>query len=693
MHNIIKKTLLFAAFIPALAQGYDKIGLRFNRTGTDANTVSVTIVDQNGKTIEGARAIVTASPAFRASNGAITTSMLCFNANATSNPNITFGINITGLNESITFSEVGVDIHALNGASNYQQNNDNVKRQWNVALSSNASSFTPLTNIDIAAGIGTSGNVHQFWSITTTSPVTVSDGTLALNFTITKGTNNNGCFFGLTDITIGGNSRIETTTEPVNPEVTLGGADKFYHIVWYGDSNSYLTEKSGNSLGVESKSNIRKQYWQFIPVNGKPNVYHVQNALTKNYIEQCKTTQNNVDFIGTQTQPAEYYLSREGTLGGAYRMTSTNCPNYDNTSASPVGLNKHGSQNAIITWAAATTNTGSYWHINETAFDYDAEAAEAIMHHSDYAKTAQVYFMPCGTVNASIVASSLKLHGEGAAKTLDYPCATWSGSTQKAGTPNTSTHWTLYTIDKGAVIPGTSLQVDVKLRGTPPTGYLAQLCFDWDRDGVFEDTYALAPTSNSLNFEAHVPTTAKPGETRMRFRLTDDDDENPEADVVGGQVLDCMIDILDITTTGVPVVSVEANDAQRGAATVNYTTIDDTQQATVTATPLNGSQFCCWLEGRKVVSRQANYSFDVTRPMKLTAVFGAVTDITEQATAGPTIGDVNCDGRISIADLTSLVCHMMGRTNAAINLQAADIDGNLWLDLTDIRLLCNLIAH
>lgn len=691
-----RKFLLLAAFLPLAGHAYDKIGLRFSRTGTDAGSVSVTVVDQDGRTIEGAQATVSTSVNFRTTTGSITAGMLCFDRNATATPPaIEFSVSITGLQESITFSEVGVDIHAMNGSNAYQQNSDGKVRRWNVGLTAAGTAFDGLDNADIAAGVGTAGSVHKFWSIT--GPSTTANGDLSLAFTVTKGSENVGCFFGLTDITIGGDSRIEETTPPVEPEPepesNFGGADRYYHIVWYGNADSYMTEKGGNTLEVAPKSNIQKQYWQFIPVSGKTNVYYIQNAVTKNYIEACKSANDNSNWLGTQSTPVEYYLAQESAVNNAYRLTSTNVTNYANTSAAPVGLNKHGGANAIITWAAATTNTGSYWYIRETEDDYDPSAAEAALVHSDYAKTAQVYFMPCGSLNANVAADELHLTGEGAAKTLDYPCKTWSGTAEVNGTPNKSKLYTMYTTDKGAVIPGRDIQVSVKLQSAPPAGYLAQLCFDWDRDGVFETTYPVSSESDELAFAVSVPATAKPGETRMRFRLTDDEDENPEADVVGGQVLDCKLDILGTTGKGMPVVSVGVNDPQRGSADVACTSsAGGVQRVAAKAKALNGSQFCCWLEGRKVVSRDADYTFDLTRPVSLTAIFGAVTDTAEQPAAARPAGDVNCDGTVSISDLTALIGYMIGRNIGKVSLQAADVNSDGWLDLNDIQLLSELIA-
>lgn len=408
----------------------------------------------------------------------------------------------------------------------------------------------------------------------------------------------------------------------------LGGTDKYYYIVWHNNSSSYITEKAGNTLQVEGQNKIQKQYWQLIPTT-KENCYYIKNAVTGHYIEACKTTSNNTYNIGVVDTPIEYYISQEEAVGGAYRLTSTNCSNYSDTSKSPVGLNKNGANSSIITWAAGTNNSGSYWDISETPFDYDYEGAAALTRHSDFAKQAQVYFMPCGSFLATYCAKKLKLTGEGCAKELDYPCSTWGGASKVTGTANTSSWWTLYTTDKGKVVPGGKIEVEVTLAAAPPTGYLAQVCFDWNHDGVFEDVQTIEePQSKSLSFSTTVPLDAKMGESRMRFRLTESGDPEPEAEVAGGQILDCIIWTVPEEEV---LVSVSVNDATRGSAYF------DEELGKAIAIPCGDAKFLCWTEGKKVVSTLASHTVALGRPRHLVAVFSVNTTDERPATGVRTI--------------------------------------------------------
>lgn len=409
----------------------------------------------------------------------------------------------------------------------------------------------------------------------------------------------------------------------------LGGEGKYYHIVWHQDAGSYMTEMS-DALQVQGRSNTAYQYWQLLPT-GKANCYHIRNAVTGNYIEACRTAKDNSYNIGTTATPVEYYVCQESSQGGAYRLTSTNCNNYDNTSATPVGLNKNGANSYIITWDAGTGNNGSYWDITPTEFDFDYEALEAKRKHTAFAKSAQVYFMPCGTVKSTYCARTLKVSGSGAVKELNYPCTTWNGTVKKSGTANTTSWWTLYTTDKGLVATGREIEVTVTLGNIPVAGYLAQVCFDWDHDGEFEDVQTIDNiTAKALTFKTTVPADAKMSESRMRFRLTDNGLTGPDEEITQGQILDCIINTVawdgNLTEKDL---TVEPNDPYRGEAEVKMG--DDNAndgaegKATVSATPYGNAKFLCWLEGRKVVSTTATYSFDWVRPTHLVAVFSINT--------------------------------------------------------------------
>lgn len=641
MHKTIKLLAIALLGMGSMAmQAYDKIGLSFSRTGTDAGSVAVKIVDQNGKAIEGATATVTSSHNFKASAEAVNESILCFDVNGNTSPTINFSVAISGLRESITYSLVGIDVHGLNGQSKYQQNNDNVNRFWNVALKQNGNDFASLEDIDIAAGIGESQtSVHQFWALEAESEA-VATGTLTLDFTITAGSSNLGCFFGLSYITIGGEEEIEESAEPVDPieppvepvdppvdpdEPVIepdadgfGGSEQYYRIQWYSSENSYITEANG-VLQVDALKNTVMQYWQFLPT-GKEHCYYIKNAISGNYIEACKTTSDNTYNIGTVKTPVEYYLSKEEQVNNAYRLTSTNCSNYDATNKGPVGLNKNGANSYIITWSAGYANTGSYWYILPAELDYDYEGAAASKKHSSFAKSAQVYFMPCGSVKSTVCVNKLQVTGEGAMRQLDYPATTWAGGSKKTGTPSVSSWWTLYTTDKGEVAPGHEIQVNATLRGIPATGYIAQACFDWNHDGEFEDVQQIdGPTSKNLTFKTTVPADAKMGESRMRIRITDNGMTGPDEEISQGQILDC---ILITVPFAEPEVTVSVNDTIRGAAAKE---VVEGGAVKCTAYPVGNSKFLCWLDGKKVVGTLATYSFVPERPTHLTAVFSVNT--------------------------------------------------------------------
>ena len=156
--------LLIVAIQPIFA--VSGIGLKFNRTGTDASSVSITVVDENGTAIEGASATMTSTHDFKPTGNAITSEIVCPNANANTSPTIELAFTVNGVPAGFSFDKLGLDIHALNGGSNYQEPTDGVTRQWNVATTVNDAEFGALNDIDIAAGVGASGNVHQVWDIT-----------------------------------------------------------------------------------------------------------------------------------------------------------------------------------------------------------------------------------------------------------------------------------------------------------------------------------------------------------------------------------------------------------------------------------------------------------------------------------------------------------------------------------------------
>lgn len=168
-------------------------------------------------------------------------SIICPDVNANSaditNKPIELIYTLTGLADEFTFNHIALDIHAFNGARKYQKNNDNVDRQWNVKAQvgngdGNFTDFFTLTDIDIAAGVGEDDNVHQKWGLAG-NEFTTTTGTLILKLTITKGTNNGGCFFGLSEVALSNVADVWYIEEIAEPEY-------IYHKTFIEDGYSTL---------------------------------------------------------------------------------------------------------------------------------------------------------------------------------------------------------------------------------------------------------------------------------------------------------------------------------------------------------------------------------------------------------------------------------------------------------------------
>lgn len=359
----------------------ETVSLRFNRTGTDASSVTITVVGSDGNAIPGAAATMTSGHAFKATASAVADSTLCPDVNGSSSPTIVLTFNITGLPDGFAVKAMGLDIHAFNASGAYQSNADNKSRQWNVAVSRGASAdaltdFASLTDIDIAAGVGTSGNVHQLWTVAADEAVETG-ATQVVQLTVTKGTTNSGCFFGLSSLTLSSTDDVvlpaikDGAETPEEPGLADGG---IYYFRWYGGLANYITEEADGSLVVASQDVAQRQFWQ-LESTGRDNCYYIRNTATGRYIQSCNLTASSASKVKAGTDPVEYYLAQVTTDGSAvkgyYRLTSTDCTNYDNTAQTPVGLNKDGASTGIIAWHAGESNTGSFWKIEATEDLYE----------------------------------------------------------------------------------------------------------------------------------------------------------------------------------------------------------------------------------------------------------------------------------------------------------------------------------
>ena len=607
MKKIIISTMLLLVGLMSAAAN-DIVSLKFNRTGTDAASVAVSVVDGEGNAIEGASASLTSvSPALRGTAGSITSSILCPNANANTSPTITMTFTVAGLPEGYTFDKLGLHIHALNGSNGYQETGDGKVRQWNVSAAAGDNAFASFSDIDIAAGIP---GANKLWETSQFNSVGLNaEGNLVLTLTITKGTTNGGCFFGLSEVKFT-TTAVEPEPEPDPTVEHTFSADKVYYIQWKNTGANYITENRDGSLTVADKKNSKYQFWRLIPVEDKSHCYYIQNVVTKNYIETCNKDKNSKSYIYTSTEQREYYIgqttSTSANIAGCYYMSSTDCADYSDESKNPLALNKDGGSNGVLTWTAGHGSEGSYWKIVETTEEWQAPEPPV---HGSSAKNLTVYFRPCGmTYNTYLTAATI-----GGVDPVAY--------TASAKPDN---FYVPYSKDHGAVMPGSTFEVNITLNRADDADLKANAYFDWNADGEFETTEAITLDGTAGTATVTVPNGAVSGDTRMRIRLNSNGLDRADDDVEG-----FVYDIPFAVVGGERKVLVEVNGANNGTATLsaNAETYAVGTQLTATATPKGNATFDSWREGGVVVSRDATYTFAVAnRNMTLKAYFTPNTE-------------------------------------------------------------------
>ena len=140
------------------------------------------------------------------------TDVLCPNTNtsATSEGSpITYTLTVEGLNTTVTgvaFTHV-----AVNSGGNLQPSNDVDVRHCNFKLEVNGNTAGTLSDQNIWIPSGATDKTIAFNDLEITA-----DGTLTIKLTLYKGTSNNGCFYGLTKITLT-QPEVETPEEPETP--------------------------------------------------------------------------------------------------------------------------------------------------------------------------------------------------------------------------------------------------------------------------------------------------------------------------------------------------------------------------------------------------------------------------------------------------------------------------------------------
>ena len=200
------------------------IAFFFSRGSSLTNTL-VSVRDGAGNAVDGVSAKITAGGAgsWLASNKAASDSILCLNINTnatTAAAPITFTLEVEGLDDAWVFNAVQFRSVALNSAGNWQGATET--RHCNFICSyggdkDNLTPLSPLTDESIMVAGGAPKNVDFLLS-----GISPSNGKIVLRLQLYKGTNNNGCFYGLTGIVLKGSLDEATSVKDIAASVQQG---------------------------------------------------------------------------------------------------------------------------------------------------------------------------------------------------------------------------------------------------------------------------------------------------------------------------------------------------------------------------------------------------------------------------------------------------------------------------------------
>lgn len=202
------------------------LAFSFSRGSSLANSL-VAVNDEAGNSVGAISARITVSGAgsWLTNNKAAADSILCLNVNTnatTAATPITYTLEIEGIDDAWTFHGVQYRSVALNSAGNWQGATETRHCNFICSYGSDRESMTelePITDESIMVGGGVPKNVDF-----KLGDISSSGGKLVIELQIYKGTNNNGCFYGLTGIVLKGNLGDATAVIDVATDVQRGVA-------------------------------------------------------------------------------------------------------------------------------------------------------------------------------------------------------------------------------------------------------------------------------------------------------------------------------------------------------------------------------------------------------------------------------------------------------------------------------------
>ncbi len=581
----------------------DEVRLTFNRTGSDAASVQVSVADQDGNAVEGAAAtlVSTSFAALKTSGAAAITngSVLAPDSYANdANAQICYLFCITGLPSTFSFDSADIDVYALTAGGTAQGNTGNTVRYFRFAVATGSTAdVTAFASKDADTDIctvteQTDGLYHSIQTMTAESSASSADP-LYVKVTLTK-TSALGCYAGI------GMVSLYTKAADVEEPETFS-ADKFYTIHRNGNASAYIYQK-GSTMGTAQMDNT-KSFWWVLEPTGNADSYYIRNATTGQYVQSSVQTLSSLVPMGST--PVEFQIKKDETAGAAtngyYYIASTDQTISVATDGS-LGLNFGAT--GVVAYYIKTGRGNSYWQIEESDYAYEPPVVE----ETDYARAMQIYSIPCGAAGGAYL-SAFDIAGDDVLSELHYSTASAPAS-----------YYTVYVVQKADVRQGGNLPVTVAVAGE--TAAIRTFAYaDWDRDGVFET--CVEHTQGGITFA--VPVTTAPGQYRIRVRVTETDTDGAEDDVIGS-CTDFIVNV--VAADAIVTWSVAVNDPARGVVTAEA----DNGILLLKATPLGNAEFIGWrlmhsYFAGELISTDAVYEFPLTQSARIVAVFTPNTDM------------------------------------------------------------------
>ncbi len=247
-----------------------------------------------------------------------------------------------------------------------------------------------------------------------------------------------------------------------------------------------------------------------------------------------------------------------------------------------------------------------------------------------------VYKIPCGSANASFYLIFALTSGEAVQKPITYIPNVLPPSGYYINFSKIPTF-----IERGKSF---DLVVTPKVANSTITSVFTYAFVDWNRDGVFENdlgkkeiTGFAGRTVTGTKYSISVPADAPLGKTRIRVRLSSVNSTSYTADdaVTSGYIYDFPVFVTEKTATTDYLLNVSSSNLNLGVAIIESASSTNDGRfpagtnVTVKAVKGNVSTFTGWTDGLNILSTDETYTFPLSKPQYLIALFSAPTPVLE----------------------------------------------------------------